>query len=178
MAQTYEQALIEQNHARELDLMRRLQSLESEQQPQVEPESLQPEAPEESLPLQSEVVSSAGGQAAIATPEATDSAAKYFAKKAQLRILTGSMAASLYFLIIAYMIWTVQLFFGNLLKSKLVPKLDLWEIIIWAVVSLLIIGSIIMQVAILAAFSDWPGIVFEAVKYFSSSIIDFIKGIL
>ncbi|MBT6690935.1 hypothetical protein HOB10_01215 [Candidatus Parcubacteria bacterium] len=86
--------------------------------------------------------------------EATQKVVKKAASKLTLRLVSGAAAASIVGLIISYIIMTIQFFIGNLLESKLVPKLSLVEILIWGCLSLLIFAAIVAVALILQLLAD------------------------
>ncbi|MDD5749669.1 MAG: hypothetical protein PHO91_02690 [Patescibacteria group bacterium] len=70
--------------------------------------------------------------------------AKQRARQMMLRRVSWAFAASLVGLIVAYLIMTAQMILGNWLKVSGVPPLELWEQIVWGVVSLIILLTFIL----------------------------------
>lgn len=78
-------------------------------------------------------------------------AVEKFAMRGALRVIAIGSAATIIGLVISYAIWTVQIFAGNLMGSKWIPPLELWEIIAWGVVGLVLI---ILMIFILVMLDD------------------------
>ena len=70
--------------------------------------------------------------------------AKQRARQAVLRRVAWAFAASIVGLIVTYLIMTAQMILGNWLKVSGVPPLELWEQIVWGVVSLIILLAFIL----------------------------------
>ncbi len=66
-------------------------------------------------------------------------AAARAASKLFLRIVNSATGATIIGLIVTYAIMTVQLFAGNVMQSKIIPELDLWECIIWGILTFVVI---------------------------------------
>lgn len=171
MAENFAQATLEQDYARQLDMMRRLQQLGQEEQ---EKETASVQAPDTTTQNLQELPSPVvQGQASEDGVVATQ--VQQLARKNILRALNGAMAGSIVFLGVAYLIWSFQLIFGNLLNWSLVPKLSLVEKVIWGVATLLLV-AIGMAVAaivsyIFAALTN-PA---DAVKILGKEVIDIFK---
>jgi hypothetical protein len=90
--------------------------------------------------------------------EAVKKAAKKAASKVTVRLISGAAAASIVGLIITYLIMSIQMFAGNLLGAKIVPKLSLIELLIWGMVSLILFAATVAIIFILHLLSDpWQG---------------------
>ena len=94
--------------------------------------------------------------------------AKKIAKKASLRTVSIASGSSGVGLLVTYAIWTGQLIFGNLLDSKIVPKLDLAEKVAWFLLGVLLglILLIVLTIFVVIAnkeeiawetLTDWAG---------------------
>lgn len=79
--------------------------------------------------------------------EAVKTKAQQFLSRGLARILGVACGSTIILLIVPYIIMTIQLIVGNLLGNPLVPKLKLWEQIVWGVVTFLIFCSFIMNIA-------------------------------
>ncbi len=75
-----------------------------------------------------------GGESAdIVQKQAEEKLKKELARKASLKAANLAMGATLILLVVTVLVWTVQFIGGNLLGSKVIPKLDLGEIILWLI---------------------------------------------
>jgi hypothetical protein len=79
--------------------------------------------------------------------QAEEKIKKEIARKLTLRAVNMAMGASVVLAIVTVIIWTVQFIGGNMMGSKLIPKLGLGETILWLIC--LIIVSILIDVIIL-----------------------------
>ena len=70
------------------------------------------------------------------------------------RIINGASAASFFGIIITFFVMNLQLLVGNLLGSKLVPKLSLFEIIIIVFLDLLLLFIVIMLILLIYAMAN------------------------
>ena len=86
--------------------------------------------------------------------EAVKKAAKKAASKVTVRLISGVAAASIVGLIITYLIMTIQVFAGNLMQSKIVPKLSLVELLIWGAVSLVLFAAVVAIILIIYLLTD------------------------
>lgn len=77
-------------------------------------------------------------------------------------------------IIITYLVWTAQFIMANVLGNPNIPKLALWEIVLWGLLSALIMLAIllIIVVIVLILFSVMGAA--DAVKTFGSEIIDLV----
>lgn len=74
----------------------------------------------------------------------TEKKVKDLATRSSLRIFNIACSATIVLIVVTYIVWTIQMIAGNLLGNPLVPKLALWEQILWGIVSLLLASIIIM----------------------------------
>ncbi|MFA6466742.1 MAG: hypothetical protein WCV71_02700 [Patescibacteria group bacterium] len=109
--------------------------------------------------------------------KATDAIKKKLAQKVGtrlvLRVVGAACASSIIFLIVTWLIWTVQALAGNLMGSKWIPELEWWEIILWGILTIIILAIVIILITLssiaivfsnpLLAISILGTIIFEAV---------------
>ncbi|MCB9802881.1 hypothetical protein H6761_02585 [Candidatus Nomurabacteria bacterium] len=74
-------------------------------------------------------------------------------KQAILRTINAAFAATLVGIIVAYLIMSVQLFAGNLMGNELI-KLESWEVMIWAFLTILLILVMLIFFTLIAFLSD------------------------
>jgi len=86
--------------------------------------------------------------------EVTKKAAKKAASKVTVRLISGVAAASIVGLIITYLIMTIQFGAGNIMQSKIIPKLSLVEVLIWGAVSVLLFFGIVAIIFIFYLLTD------------------------
>jgi len=65
------------------------------------------------------------------------------------RIINGASAITVVGLIVTFLLMNVQLIFGNLLKVKFVPALDLWEIIILGLVDITVLAVLFCLIVLI-----------------------------
>jgi len=95
--------------------------------------------------------------------------AEKIAKKLGLRTVSLSSGSTGVGLIVTFIIWSGQAILGNLMGSKIVPKLDWWEFILWLVVGLALLGILILASALLVLISDPVGVGWDALSNWISS---------
>jgi hypothetical protein len=90
------------------------------------------------------------------------------------RIINGASACTLLGIILTVIVMNLQLILGNLFKVKLVPSLDLWEVILIGVLDLIILAALlIILVPIVCAALIW-----EQIKVLTNSAFEVIRGLL
>ncbi|MDD3102370.1 MAG: hypothetical protein PHE59_04480 [Patescibacteria group bacterium] len=96
--------------------------------------------------------------------------------KTVYRIINGASAITVVGLIVTFLLMNAQLIFGNLLKVKFVPALEIWEIIILGIIDVIILTVlfclIVLSTISVVAITD-PG---ELFKLLWSSGLQIIKN--
>lgn len=84
--------------------------------------------------------------------KATDIVKKKLAQKIAtrtvLRVIGAACASTLVFLIVTWLIWTIQALAGNLMGSKWIPELEWWETILWVLLTILLLVVLIVLTAV------------------------------
>jgi len=84
--------------------------------------------------------------------KAFQKAAQKVASKAVARGAAISAGATGVGLLVTYIIWTGQAIIANWLgKDKVIPKLEWWELILWAILGLLLLALLLLVITALAA---------------------------
>ena len=83
------------------------------------------------------------------------------ALKAALNKVSIGAAATIIGLIVTWLIMSVQFIFGNMLGAVKEIKLNLWEIIIYFLLSILILGSILLILTLLSVIINAVDIVLD-----------------
>lgn len=111
--------------------------------------------------------------------KATDVIKKKLAQKigtrVVLRVVGAACASTVIFLIVTYLIWTVQAIAGNLMGSKWIPELEWWELILWGLLGIIMLAILILLIAVSSV-----AIVFSnpilALSILGAAIFDAITG--
>ena len=102
---------------------------------------------------------------------------KELTKKAVMKAAKGGSAATLVGVIITYAIMTIQFIFGNIFKSKAIPKLGFAETIIWACATFFIIVAVVLIIFIIILLAMGFYVTLfpvAAAAMFGSEILEFI----
>lgn len=109
----------------------------------------------------------------ILQQQAEEKIKKEVAKKLSWRVFNMAMGASVILIFVTIIVWTVQFIGGNMMGSKLIPKLGLGETILWIiglVILTAIIDTIILAIAMMIqVFEDPGGLLQSAVAIFWGS---------
>lgn len=96
--------------------------------------------------------------------------AQKIASRALFRSIALAAGATLVGIIVTYLIWTVQLFAGNLLGSKIIPPLDFWEIILWGILSFIVLFALILAIVQILPAVLFAGGIIDGLQLFGSLI--------
>lgn len=114
----------------------------------------------------------------VVQKQAEEKIKKELAKKLSWRALNMAMGASVILVFVTIIVWTVQFIGGNMMGSKLIPKLGLGETILWVIG--LIILTVIFNTIVLAitmmiqVYEDPSGLV----RVFGNIILQVFWGAL
>ena len=103
-----------------------------------------------------------------------EAAVKKATERGLIRLLGGTAAASIVGFIVTYALWTFQFWAGNILKSKIIPELEWWEIFAWIFTSILLAGLLLGAIFIINLLVDpWLGgeVVWEAITDWIARIV-------
>lgn len=92
--------------------------------------------------------------------QAEEKIKKELAKKLTWRALNIAMGASVILLFVTIIIWTVQFIGGNMMGSKLIPKLGLGEIILWLIglaIMVALFNMIVLAITLMIEVFEKPG---------------------
>ena len=74
--------------------------------------------------------------------EEVEKKVREFAARNTWRVFNIACSATIVLIIVTYIVWTIQLIVGNLLKSPVVPKLSLTEQVLWGVTTFLLFSIV------------------------------------
>jgi hypothetical protein len=117
----------------------------------------------------------AATQAAEVVKEQLKAKGKQLATRAALRLAGGTAAATVIGMFITYGIWAIQFLAGNLSRSKIIPKLELWEIICFAIATIIFMALIVFLVVLLKLLVDPWSTGKAAFEAFGDWVIDKFK---
>ncbi|GEM_PF-3376200 len=104
--------------------------------------------------------------------------AKKVASRGAIRLVAGAFGATGVGLIVTYIIWTVQAIAGNLMGSKIIPKLEWWELILWFIIGLLLFALLVLLGGLLITAVKFmiatPG---EQAIYLGKALWEYIKDL-
>ncbi|MFA6307224.1 MAG: hypothetical protein WCS88_01465 [Patescibacteria group bacterium] len=83
-----------------------------------------------------------------------DKIVKEVAKKVSVRAASWGAGATGVGLLVTFGIWTVQAIGGNLMGSKWIPKLELYELILWLILGVLLAAIVLLALTLLTILVD------------------------
>lgn len=103
---------------------------------------------------------------------------KEIAKKISWRAVNIAMGAMVLLLVLTVLIWTVQFIGGNIMGSKMIPKLGMGETILWLVALFIVFAAfnaIMLAISILVQVYEDP---LKTVATFGSIILQVFWGVV
>lgn len=120
----------------------------------------------------------AGKDANVLQQQAEERLKKEIAKKLSWRMANMAMGATVLLIFVTILVWTIQFIGGNVMGSKMIPKLSLGEIVLWIIGLIIIfalIDLIILGITIMAqVFEDPIGLI----RVFGTVITEVFWGAL
>lgn len=101
---------------------------------------------------------------------------KATAKQNTLRIINAVCGSTIVLFFVTVLIWTFQFIAGNLLGSKVVPALKIWEIILWLASLFLLLGAILLIATIISFMVRLSQFDWDAIKILGQGLWDAFKG--
>ncbi len=92
--------------------------------------------------------------------QAEEKLKKEIAKKLSWRALNMAMGASVILIFVTIIVWTVQFIGGNMMGSKMIPKLSLGETILWIIgliVIIVLFDMIVLGITLMIEVFEKPG---------------------
>ncbi|MFA5126890.1 MAG: hypothetical protein WC465_02725 [Patescibacteria group bacterium] len=113
---------------------------------------------------------SAASQVEGQVEQAVQEQAKAVAKQSVLRWVNVALGSTILLFVVTVLIWTFQFIVGNVLESKIVPPLKLWEIILWLASLLLLMGVTLLIVAMISFMVKITHFDWDAIKILGESL--------
>ncbi len=98
------------------------------------------------------------------------------AKQNTLRIVSTVFGSTIFLFFITVLIWTFQFIVGNVMSSKIVPALKLWEIVLWLASLFLLMGVVLLVVTMISFIVKLTSFDWDAIKILGTALWEGFKG--